>query len=970
MVRPAATRVASFAAAAAASLSLMAVPPAADAHPLCYYGPDRAVSFTAEATFCPDEDPEGFCCLPDEEDAVAARFASAGTLSEECAPLYKEVLCGVCSPYSAHLYTRMMDEDGLAMKYEFCDSFVTACGAELGLDTEFCEEHVLDNRPDAPAEYWSYPMDVVDTSGDADVPPAFPGLPEESLPLEPIAMQMTPDGTAWWIAGMAGQIKMAAAEDPTDAVDVLDLSGKIEYSFEQGVMGFAFSPSFTDTGLFYVSYVLPGESNPENGINVLSKFVYVAGDTDGTYESEEVLITTTEKASSVHSSGWVGFAPSSYAAAAAGASHHDLYWSVGDGGPQNDPMNRAQDLSEYHGSIVRISVPSDVSASGYELSAGNPFDGAGAELGEICAWGLRNPHRCAFDRSNDALYCGDVGQDRVEEVNLIECGKDYGWRMFEGTRCNDGYEDYPGDDCEELDRADYTFPVFQYCHFDYDSEYECGDRSVTGLAVMGGYVYRGSKLADVLDGHYIFADHSTGSLHHLTPATGGGWTAGTILSASPKIVGFAEDQEGELYMIGYQGNIYELPCGDLCGSAGAGGVDACMPQSHDVPTYEEIGCFNDGNPKAMGLATSPACDGTMSAEICASFCATVEGATHFGLEYQRECHCGGADDDYTHYGDELAPGDCDMPCSGAPGEMCGGDGTMNVYAITGVEAPPAETEPVNGTSSSAPEPVDGTSSSAPESETPVAESSFPDNYVGCYGDDARARALTLATTESETMTTEECESFCSEKGASIYATEYGHQCFCGTDESDFEIHGPSDGCNLPCVGDPSTYCGGYDAMSVYTMVGSASAGGVAVSSTSSSGSGSLVMSSFTASAITSASAYASTEGNGSSFYDDLTSADGAHEHKGCYVDFKSGRMLRGGSTASSNMTPSRCNAFCSEGGHEVFNLQYGNECWCGDLDSLAAAIKADDDSLCDYACEGDPSHRCGGYLYADVYTIN
>lgn len=90
MVRPAATRVASFAAAAAASLSLMTLPPAADAHPLCYHGPDRAVSFTAEATFCPDDDPEGFCCEPDEEDAVAAEFARK-TLSAECAPVYKEV---------------------------------------------------------------------------------------------------------------------------------------------------------------------------------------------------------------------------------------------------------------------------------------------------------------------------------------------------------------------------------------------------------------------------------------------------------------------------------------------------------------------------------------------------------------------------------------------------------------------------------------------------------------------------------------------------------------------------------------------------------------------------------------------------------------------------------------------------------------------------------------------------------------
>lgn len=69
------------------------------------------------------------------------------------------------------------------------------------------------------------------------------------------------------------------------------------------------------------------------------------------------------------------------------------------------------------------------------------------------------------------------------------CGNDYGWTMFEGARCNDGYEGYPGDDCAGLDRANYAFPVFQYCHFDYDSSAEefdaCGDRSITGLSIMG-----------------------------------------------------------------------------------------------------------------------------------------------------------------------------------------------------------------------------------------------------------------------------------------------------------------------------------------------------------------------------------------------------------------------------------------------------------------------------------------------------
>lgn len=70
---------------------------------------------------------------------------------------------------------------------------------------------------------------------------------------------------------------------------------------------------------------------------------------------------------------------------------------------------------------------------------------------------------------------------------IHRCGKDYGWRMFEGDRCNDGYDEADG--CSGLDRGDYVSPTFQYCHFDYDSgsdDYDvCGDRTVTGLSVIG-----------------------------------------------------------------------------------------------------------------------------------------------------------------------------------------------------------------------------------------------------------------------------------------------------------------------------------------------------------------------------------------------------------------------------------------------------------------------------------------------------
>lgn len=153
------------------------------------------------------------------------------------------------------------------------------------------------------------------------------------------------------------------------------------------------------------------------------------------------------------------------------ATYHDLYWSVGDSGEQLDPDNNSQDTTNHLGTMVRISVPSD--GTGYEIPTGNlasesknmgcaqelsllllcvgprwlencplgcasysvkRFDqrtsvtrfvdtfalATGPALPEICAYGFRNPWRCAFDRETDVLYCGDVGNILVEEIDIIE----------------------------------------------------------------------------------------------------------------------------------------------------------------------------------------------------------------------------------------------------------------------------------------------------------------------------------------------------------------------------------------------------------------------------------------------------------------------------------------------------------------------------------------------------------------------
>src|SRR5262249_33539886 len=113
-----------------------------------------------------------------------------------------------------------------------------------------------------------------------------------------------------------------------------------------------------------------------------------------------------------------------------------LYISVGDGGPGNDPSNRAQDLSSLLGKILRIDIdPPEGVNSPYVSPPSNPFYGAATIRNEIYAYGFRNPWRFSFDSVTQELYVGDVGQDAVEELDVVEAGGNYGWRVFEGWYC-------------------------------------------------------------------------------------------------------------------------------------------------------------------------------------------------------------------------------------------------------------------------------------------------------------------------------------------------------------------------------------------------------------------------------------------------------------------------------------------------------------------------------------------------------
>ncbi len=189
-----------------------------------------------------------------------------------------------------------------------------------------------------------------------------------------------------------------------------------------------------------------------------------------------------------HNAGGLEFGPDDY-----------LYISVGDGGNANDigsghsENGNGQDLSNPHGSLLRIDVDGNNSANGqYGIPADNPYV-TGGGLAEIFAAGLRNPFRFSHDTLTGQLIVPDVGQDNIEEINLVESGGNYGWRLKEGTFRFDPATGEVTDDLSGLPPG-LIDPVAQYDHDE-------------GLSIIGGFRYRGAAIPE-LQGRYVFGDFS------------------------------------------------------------------------------------------------------------------------------------------------------------------------------------------------------------------------------------------------------------------------------------------------------------------------------------------------------------------------------------------------------------------------------------------------------------------------------
>lgn len=331
-----------------------------------------------------------------------------------------------------------------------------------------------------------------------------------------------------FIVEQGGQIKVLQ-NGTVLPTPFLDLSDSVNTEGERGLLGMAFDPNFASNGRFYVDYI---DRNSLNTV-VATYQVNIAEPNVADASSGQRILTVEQPEFRNHKAGWIGFRP---------GETQNLYIATGDGGSRDDPGNRAQNLSENLGKILRVNVssdrfPNDSSQYGYAIPAGN-MENANPE---IFAYGLRNPYRSSFDSETGTLYIGDVGQDNREEIDIGVAGANYGWRKFEGTRLN-----FPDDD----DIANHTPPIHEYNHTD------------SGGSVIGGYVYRGSTI-DGLEGTYFFADFVTGKVMSFRFIENAGVTELTDRTAellsptgiSGGITSFGEDGFGNLYLVSINGQV-------------------------------------------------------------------------------------------------------------------------------------------------------------------------------------------------------------------------------------------------------------------------------------------------------------------------------------------------------------------------------------------------------------------------------
>jgi glucose/arabinose dehydrogenase len=308
----------------------------------------------------------------------------------------------------------------------------------------------------------------------------------------------------------------------------LDIRGLVDSGGEKGLLGLAFDPHFKQNGRFYVDYTSGGLLLSLD--SVIAEFRAIGKSLMVVNANDEKLIMRVPQPFTNHNGGQLAFGPDGM-----------LYIGFGDGGLAYDPLGAGQSLKIVLGKILRIDVHHQQYGHAYAIPTDNPFVADDDARGEIWAYGLRNPWRFSFDAKSGRLYAGDVGQDSREEIDLIQRGGNYGWKVMEGDICTPRIQ-------VECNPKAYAPPILAY-----------GRKQ--GQAVVGGYVYRGRAVPS-LDGQYIFGDYGSGRIWAVRLDRDGKAAGRRLLfNTGMHISSFGVDDNQALYVVDIAGTVYRLASG-------------------------------------------------------------------------------------------------------------------------------------------------------------------------------------------------------------------------------------------------------------------------------------------------------------------------------------------------------------------------------------------------------------------------
>ncbi|MFO1417584.1 MAG: PQQ-dependent sugar dehydrogenase [Methylotetracoccus sp.] len=358
---------------------------------------------------------------------------------------------------------------------------------------------------------------------------------------------------------------------------------------ERGFLGMAFHPDYQKNGLLYTFTSEPYDSESRPSDFTLRWFPSrLKIDTRSTISEWRVddpraatprvdpssrrVVLTIDKPDFNHNGGGLAFGPDGL-----------LYITVGDGGRGDDEYaghnpitGNGQDRSVILGKMLRIDPRGKDSANGqYGIPQSNPYapfagvrgGDAGCADGfcdEIWAYGLRNPYRFSFDDATGTLFAGDVGQNSIEEVDIIRRAGNYGWRNKEGTfffqHNGNKFGFISRKNCQGVPTAGLIDPIAQYDHDE-------------GISVIGGFVYHGRAIP-ALQGRYVFGEYSKtfakpdGRVFHIdgAPSSSAGAKLRPITelalegtdSLGLAVFGMGQDLDGELYVLGNRTGVPSL----------------------------------------------------------------------------------------------------------------------------------------------------------------------------------------------------------------------------------------------------------------------------------------------------------------------------------------------------------------------------------------------------------------------------